>query len=51
MQKNAKKGGELSALLLYNLKEGAHEISWSITSADDRPAPQSYITQINCETN
>ena len=51
MQKNAKKGGELSALLLYNLKEGAHEISWSITSADDRPAPQSYITQINCDAH
>lgn len=49
MQKNAQKGGELSALLLYNLKQGAHEISWSITSSDDAPAPQTYITQINCE--
>ena len=51
MQKNAKKGGELSALLLYNLKEGAHEISWSITSADDQPAPQTYLTQINCDAH
>ena len=51
MQKNAQKGGELSALLLYNLKEGAHEISWSITSTDDEPAPQAFLTQINCEAN
>ena len=51
MQKDAKKGGELSALLLYNLNEGPHEISWSLISADDEPAPETYITQINCEAH
>lgn len=49
MQKDAQKGGELSALLLYNLKEGAHEITWSITSGDNDTPPQAFITQINCE--
>ncbi len=51
MQKNAQKGGELNALLLYNLKEGAHEISWSIYSSDEEEAPLAYVTQINCEAH
>ncbi len=51
MQRNAQKGGELSALMLYNLKEGAHEISWSIASSDNEEAPQAFITQINCEAH
>lgn len=51
MQRNAQKGGELSALMLYNLKEGAHDISWSIASSDNEEAPQAFITQINCDAH
>ena len=48
MQTKAQKGGELSALLLYNLKSGAHEINWTLVCQEDEPAPEAYLTMINC---
>lgn len=47
MQSKAQKGGELSALLLYNLKAGAHEINWTLVGQENEPAPKAYLTQIN----
>lgn len=47
LQKNAPKTGPLNALLLYNLKQGAHEITWSLFVEDEKQAPTAYITQIN----
>lgn len=50
MQKNAEKGGELSALLLYNLKKGPHEITWSLMTERQDSAPEAYITLINTDS-
>lgn len=50
MQKQVQKGKELNALQLYNLKKGAHEICWSFSVMEDTPAPETFITQINCKT-
>lgn len=47
MQSKAQKGGKLSALLLYNLKAGAHEINWTLVCPEETPAPESYLTMIN----
>lgn len=47
LQKNTPKSGPLNALLLYNLKKGAHEITWSLTCPNAKQAPAATITQIN----
>ena len=44
VQSNGKKGEELQALLLYQLKAGVHELQWSL-HADE--APHTTLTRLN----
>lgn len=44
VQSNGKKGEELQALLLYRLKAGTHELTWSLL-ADE--SPQTTLSRLN----